>query len=202
MTSLYWHWQSLSIQTTILERKKKSEFKTRCEWWGKQRQVKEQIPSKWAKGQQLGPSDLAAEGLSCTSKNKPEHTNTHTSQQSILAIITHAHWYIPLTPTATAARAMVGTYWRKPPKCQSQSTLNKHRWINNKYTPVLSPKPPGCCTECVQSCTTGAPYHSFMIQHHRRCPPPAALSLSSFFIINQLTSLIATKLRKSTTKSV
>src|SRR4029079_19765426 len=43
----------------------------------------------------------------------------------------------PATPTATAARASTGTKRRSPPE--------------------LVPCPPGCCTECVASNTTGQP---------------------------------------------
>ena len=43
----------------------------------------------------------------------------------------------PATPTATAARASTGTISRWPPE--------------------LVPWPPGSCTECVASNTTGAP---------------------------------------------
>ena len=43
----------------------------------------------------------------------------------------------PATPTATAARARIGTYSRCPP--------------------LVPPRPPGCCTEWVASNTTGQP---------------------------------------------
>lgn len=51
-------------------------------------------------------------------------------------------------------------------KSSIDNTINEQqRRMMNGYTyrtmttlPVLSPSPPGCCTECVQSITTGAPY--------------------------------------------
>ena len=43
----------------------------------------------------------------------------------------------PATPTAIAARASTGTNWRSPP--------------------LVSPSPPGCCTEWVASKITGQP---------------------------------------------
>ena len=49
---------------------------------------------------------------------------------------------IPATPTATAARANTGTISRCPPE--------------------TSPRPPGICTECVASNTTGQPVPRMM----------------------------------------
>ena len=43
----------------------------------------------------------------------------------------------PAMPTATAARASTGT--------------------NSRCPPEALPRPPGCCTECVASKTTGQP---------------------------------------------